>query len=107
MSSFDDDEPIKNAVAEARALAATLSSVPSTARALGCVRAAPPQVIGLDLMTPVMDGWAFVERRRAVPPCANVRIVPVSAFHTSRTGFEQLTATGANQLRPGRFHQTC
>jgi CheY-like chemotaxis protein len=40
-----------------------------------------PAVILLDLMMPVMDGWAFVEECRRKPCCVEVPIVVTSASH--------------------------
>ena len=40
-----------------------------------------PDLIVLDLMMPVMDGWAFVEECRTKPECGDVPIVVTSASH--------------------------
>jgi CheY-like chemotaxis protein len=38
-----------------------------------------PDLILLDLMMPVMDGWAFVEHCRQLPDCASIPIIVMSA----------------------------
>jgi CheY-like chemotaxis protein len=44
-------------------------------------RAEPsPALIILDLMLPVMDGWEFAERLRALPRLAGIPIVIMSAY---------------------------
>ena len=55
----------------------------------------PPDVILLDLMMPVMDGWEFRRRQRLDPALAGIPVVVVSAA----AGLEQKAATlGATQL---------
>lgn len=66
--------------------------------ALNQVRAAPPRVIVIDLMMPVMDGWTFVERCREESLCAGVPIVVVSASHNLRSGDRRLTANGVSAV---------
>ena len=39
-----------------------------------------PSLIILDLMLPVMDGWQFAERLRALPRLAGIPIVIMSAY---------------------------
>ena len=39
-----------------------------------------PSLILLDLMLPVMDGWRFAERLRAIPELADIPIAVVSAY---------------------------
>ncbi|HEX8434015.1 response regulator [Archangium sp.] len=39
----------------------------------------PPQLILLDLMMPVMDGWEFAQRMRQRPPVATIPIIVLSA----------------------------
>jgi CheY-like chemotaxis protein len=43
-----------------------------------------PDLILLDLMMPVMDGWEFRRRQRADPTLANVPVVVLSALDQSR-----------------------
>ncbi len=44
------------------------------------MRAEPPQLILLDLMLPVMDGWQFIERLRAAHGLSQIPIAVISAF---------------------------
>ncbi len=39
----------------------------------------PPQLILLDLMMPVMDGWEFAQRMRQKPNVANIPLIVLSA----------------------------
>jgi CheY-like chemotaxis protein len=45
-----------------------------------------PDVILLDLMMPVMDGWEFRRRQQADPALARVPVIVLSALDQSRTG---------------------
>jgi two-component system, chemotaxis family, chemotaxis protein CheY len=57
----------------------------------------PPDLILLDLMMPVMDGWAFREAQRARPAAASI---PVIVFSAARGLTES-----AESLRPVRLIQ--
>jgi CheY-like chemotaxis protein len=46
---------------------------------------APPNVILLDLMMPVMDGWEFRRRQQADPELAPVPVIVLSALDRERT----------------------
>ncbi len=43
-----------------------------------------PEVILLDLMMPVMDGWEFRRKQQADPSLANVPVIVLSALDQSR-----------------------
>ena len=44
-----------------------------------------PEVILLDLMMPVMDGWEFRRRQQADPNMSDVPVIVLSALDQSRT----------------------
>ena len=44
-----------------------------------------PQVILLDLMMPVMDGWEFRQRQKADPELAALPVIVLSALDQSRS----------------------
>src|SRR5262245_16499205 len=45
-----------------------------------------PEVILLDLMMPVMDGWEFRRRQRANPDLSRVPVIVLSALDQTRAG---------------------
>ena len=45
-----------------------------------------PEVILLDLMMPVMDGWEFRRRQRADPEMSQVPVIVLSALDQGRAG---------------------
>jgi CheY-like chemotaxis protein len=45
-----------------------------------------PQVIVLDLMMPVMDGWTFLRLQRAEPALSRIPVVVVSAVWREQMG---------------------
>lgn len=51
--------------------------------AIGVVRrmTAPPSIILLDLMMPVMDGYGFLEERRNDPALASIPVAIITAGH--------------------------
>ena len=59
---------------------------------------ARPCVILLDLMMPVMDGWAFLSACRADPRCREIPIVVMSAAYDLHKHFKQLTAQGVRAV---------
>jgi CheY-like chemotaxis protein len=62
--------------------------------ALERMREGRPDLIVLDLMMPIMDGWQFVEACRSQPGCQDVPIVVTSASHDLSRTAERLTALG-------------
>jgi CheY-like chemotaxis protein len=53
--------------------------------ALAAARRAPPDLIVLDLMMPVMDGWQFRSAQRRDPALASVPVIAISASAGSST----------------------
>jgi CheY-like chemotaxis protein len=95
----DDDDTIRDAIADAPEFEGySVARARHGEEALRQVRAAPPRVIVMDLMMPVMDGWTFVERCRAESLCAGVAIVVVSASHNLRSAARRLTANGVSAV---------
>jgi CheY-like chemotaxis protein len=45
-----------------------------------------PDIILLDLMMPIMDGWEFRRRQRQNPDLSSVPVIVLSALDQSRTG---------------------
>ncbi len=64
----DDEEPIRGFLALALVLEGyAVVEAPDGAAALARVHEAPPCLILLDMRMPVMDGWEFARRYRALP----------------------------------------
>jgi CheY-like chemotaxis protein len=49
--------------------------------AMAKVHQSPPDLIVLDLMMPVMDGWEFMRRCHELPGCPDRQILVISAAH--------------------------
>jgi CheY-like chemotaxis protein len=62
--------------------------------ALKQVSSLKPDLIVLDLMMPVMDGWTFVEKCRTQAVCPDVPIVVTSAAHDLPHAAERLRSLG-------------
>jgi CheY-like chemotaxis protein len=63
------------------------------AAALSVLRTMVPDVIVLDLMMPVMNGWQFREAQAAIPQYAPIPTVCLSGYHQAR---HQAAALGIN-----------
>ena len=91
----EDDEAIRGLVTEVlRDDGYVVSEAANGAEALDYVNHHRPDLIVLDLMMPVMDGWTFVERCRRHPCCAAVPIVVTSASHDLPKTAERLRSYG-------------
>ena len=76
----EDDHELRDALSDALTSAGhTVSAVPDGSSALRAMRAAPPDVVVLDLMMPVMDGWQFRVEQKRDPILAQVPVVAISA----------------------------
>jgi CheY-like chemotaxis protein len=64
------------------------------AEALQAMRRTRPDVVLLDLMMPVMDGWTFARACRSDPTFAEVPIIVMSAAHDSEAAARTLGAQG-------------
>jgi CheY-like chemotaxis protein len=95
----DDDPVIRSTVAEVlRDEGYSVQEAGDGAQALEVVRGARPDAIVLDLMMPVLDGWAFVDRCRGVPGFGDVPIVVMSATHGLHESAERLHAMGVRAV---------
>ena len=54
----------------------------------------PPDVILLDVMMPVMDGWGFRARQQATPRLASIPVVVLTAHASARETAEKMDAAG-------------
>jgi CheY-like chemotaxis protein len=76
----DDDEIIRGFLAEALADEGyEVRAAGEGAHALATLRGWPAELIVLDLMMPVMDGWAFRAVQRQDPELAHIPVVVLSA----------------------------
>ncbi len=82
----DDDGAIRGFVAEALMDEGyEVRTAENGSAALAVSQAWHPDLIVLDLMMPVMDGWAFRARQRQVDSLADVPVVVTSAATNLRT----------------------
>jgi two-component system chemotaxis response regulator CheY len=78
----DDDPGLLDMVALIlRTFDYTVATAGNGAEALERLRADCPDAVLLDLIMPVMDGWAFLRARRAEAICDGTPIVVMSARH--------------------------
>lgn len=63
-------------------------------QALNRLRGEAPQLILLDLMMPVMDGWEFAERIRGRPDWAQIPVIVLSADRNIGDKARKLGAVG-------------
>jgi CheY-like chemotaxis protein len=91
----EDDAAIRGLVTEVlRDDGYEVTEAANGAEALEYVGGHRPDLIVLDLMMPVMDGWAFVEECRRHARCREVPIVVTSASHDLPRTAEKLRAYG-------------
>jgi two-component system chemotaxis response regulator CheY len=72
-------------------------------RGLDRVRAVSPDLIILDLMMPVMNGWAFAEECRRMDICGDVPIIAISAMFDLKSAAATLDALGVRAYLPKPF----
>jgi two-component system, chemotaxis family, chemotaxis protein CheY len=91
----EDDDSIRWLVSEVlRDDGYEVSEASNGLEALQSVGQRRPDLIVLDLMMPVMDGWTFVEECRRVRACDEVPIVVTSASHDLPRIAEELSSLG-------------
>jgi two-component system, chemotaxis family, chemotaxis protein CheY len=95
----DDDAVIRSTVAELLLDEGyDVDQAADGAQALQLVFRSVPDAIVLDLMMPVVDGWAFVERCRTIEGAGEVPIVVMSATHGLHESAELLHAMGVRAI---------
>jgi len=82
----EDDEDLRDMMAQMLIIEGFVAAtVANGQEALAYLRTAPrPNIILLDLMMPVMDGWEFRRRQQADPEIADVPVVVLSALDPAR-----------------------
>jgi CheY-like chemotaxis protein len=95
MPQIEDDEAIRGLVSDVlRDDGYHVREASNGVEALEQLRAGRPDLIVLDLMMPVMDGWAFVEECRLNKYCNDVPIIVTSASHDLPRTAERLRDFG-------------
>jgi DNA-binding response OmpR family regulator len=83
----EDDPDIRDALAEAlESQGYEVDRARDGADALRVARARVPDVILLDLMMPVMNGWAFRAAQRGDRALADIPVIVISAVDPDRLG---------------------
>ena len=97
----DDDDGIRTAVADALDFEGyEVITATNGVEALDRVRTARPNVVVLDLMMPVMDGWAFIEKCRTDELCDGTPVLVMSAYRHLATTAPCLGANACIATKP-------
>ena len=91
----EDDDELRQMMAQMLRLAGFQAATVANGReALDYLhKTAKPDVILLDLMMPVMDGWEFRRRQQADPTLATVPVIVLSALDPVRAASVDAVAT--------------
>jgi two-component system chemotaxis response regulator CheY len=90
----DDDPGIRELLAEELGFRGYSVSVACNgSAAFDCLEIMTPDVIVLDLMMPVMDGWSFVQEYRSQAGCRSVPIIVVSSESDPPAWYDALGVT--------------
>src|SRR5438270_3817025 len=88
----DDDEGIRDLVAMAlSAVGYEVVSVRDGAAALECLATLHPAVILLDMLMPMMDGWAFAHAYERLP-APRAPVIVMTAAHDAATRAAEIKA---------------
>ena len=93
---IEDDPDLSQVVADVLASAGYRTAIAANGRdALDHLQAHEnPDLILLDMMMPVMDGWKFREEQRALPALASIPVVTVTADGDARGKAASIQAAG-------------
>jgi CheY-like chemotaxis protein len=93
---IEDDLDIRDAISDVLQEEGYRVATAETGRqALECLREGPlPDVILLDLMMPVMDGWEFRKEQAREPSWASIPVIVLSAVGNTNERAESIGAAG-------------
>lgn len=93
---IEDESDIRNLLSDMlRESGFDVDLAPNGTVALGKMHKHLPDVVVLDLVMPVMDGWGFIETLRTQTKWSQVPILVVSAAHELPGAAKQLGVGGA------------
>ena len=97
----DDDPAIRNLLTEVlRDSGYQVEEAPNGARAFAAIANHRPDLILLDLMMPVMNGWEFCQRLRSRPAGRRLPVIVISANQRIQ---RDATEAGATDFLPKPF----
>jgi two-component system chemotaxis response regulator CheY len=89
----DDEKAIRELIADALDFEGyAVLTAANGADALAKLPKTRPDVIVLDLMMPIMDGWTFLTRLRSEPAHAGIPVLVISASHDLASSAPRLGA---------------
>lgn len=89
----EDDVELREALSDAlTAEGHRVQAVGDGRQALQAMRSERPDVVVLDLMMPVMDGWTFRQRQLDIPEFADVPVICLTAVYDPQSASQALQA---------------